>query len=75
MSTTDIVSATEEQRCTIVSEAEEKLAALGINDSWECLAAGALMGAKFSMCEHHYRAMLQRMSDHVTGELVKDQLN
>ena len=73
--TEEIVTATKEQRLRIIAEAEEKLAGLGIEDTWECLAVGALMGAKFKTCEHHYREILQRLSDHVTSELVKEQLN
>jgi hypothetical protein len=73
--TEEVVRATEEQRCAIITELEEKLAGLGIEDTWECLSVGGLMGAKFNMCEHHYRQILQRMSDHVTSELVKEQLN
>jgi hypothetical protein len=72
---TDMTEERDEARCVIVDEAAEKLEKLGIDDCWECLAAGALMGAKFTMCEHHYRAMLQRVCDHVTSELVQGQLN
>jgi hypothetical protein len=51
--TQEIVTATEEQRCTIITDAEARLAELGIESTWDCLAAGAMMGAKFNMCDEH----------------------
>jgi hypothetical protein len=71
----NIITATQEERSAIVTEAEEALSALGIAESWECLVVGGLMGAKFSMCDKHYRDMLKRISDHVTSEIIKEQLN
>ena len=73
--TEEIFTATEEQRCNILCDAEERLTALGIEATWECIAAGAMMGAKFSMCENHYKEMLERIRDHVTSELLKDQFH
>jgi hypothetical protein len=73
---TDVtVSATEEQRCAIILEAEARLAALGVTDTWNCLIAGALMAAKFGTCDEHYREILQNVCDHVTAELVSGQDN
>jgi hypothetical protein len=70
---TDVtVSATEEQRCAIILEAEARLAALGVTDTWNCLIAGALM-LQFGTCDE--TEILQNVCDHVTAELVSGQDN